>query len=573
MNGKMNMYRKSWSKSGHQGSRLALMTKLGVMTGVLSLTLAACGASNSSSASSATTSPAGSTTSQLTIEGTTAPVTVNNLNPYNGNFGVDLMYNSLMLVDPINGTLSPELATSFKAVNATTLEFTLRKGVKWSNGTNFTPADVVFTFDMLKKYPALDGGGVWDQLSSVTASGDTIIFKLSVPDVPLNLSLASVPIVSQAVWSKVANSVTYTATSPVVTGPYTFDSYAPTKSVFKKNPLSFEASDVKPETVAFLVGSSSQSTNELLVANDTYDFSYNYFPDVQTTYVARNPKYNKYWFPAGGVVALFMNLTEAPFNNPDFRRGISYAINRQAVENKAVFGVEAVAPQTGLILPGEQAWTDPSIPNNGLITQNDATALKYFKLAGYTEKGGKLVNGSGQQVSFSIMEPNNYSDWVGAAQQIATDLGKVGMNVTLNEPTSAVYTTDTEAGEFQAAMGSFGGSGSAYSTFNPILNSSFAAPIKSAAVSNWERFKSTQVDSELASLAAATSTPAMIKATYPLQRLMYTQAPIVDLYYGGMWGMFTTKHWVGWPSASNPYTLPATWDDDLLAILMHVRPS
>jgi len=568
------MYQKTFIKGSSRRSRLALIGKLGVMTGVVTLTLAACGSASSSSTTTSNSSKSATPTStQLTIEGTTAPVTVNNLNPFNGNFGVDLMYNSLMLVDPINGTMSPELATSFKAVNATTLEFTLRNGVKWSNGTPFTPADVVFTFDMLKKYPALDGGGVWDQLSSVTASGNTVIFKLSVPDVPLNLSLASVPIVSKAVWSKVANPVTYTATSPVVTGPYTFGSYAPTKSVFKKNPLSFEASDVKPKTVAFLVGSSSQSTNELLVANDTYDFSYNYFPDVQTTYVSRNPKYNKYWFPAGGVVGLFMNLTEAPFNNPDFRLGISYAINRQVVENKAVFGVEQVAPQTGLILPGEQSWADPAIPNDGLVSQNDATAMKYFRLAGYSLKNGKLVNSAGQQVSFSIMEPNNYSDWVGAAQEIASNLNKVGMNVTLNEPTSAVYTTDTEAGEFQAAIGSFGGSGSAYSTFNPLLNSSFAAPIKSSAVSNWERFKSPKIDSELANLAAATTNSSMIKATYPLQELMYQQAPVIDLYYGGMWGLFTTKNWVGWPSANSPYTLPATWDDDLLAIVMHVRPA
>ncbi len=564
------MYHKTYKKGTGRQSRLALMGKLGLMTGVVTLSLAACGSTSSSASTSTKATPA---STQLTIEGNTAPATVNNLNPYNGQFGVDLMYNSLMLVDPINGTMSPELATSFKAVNSTTLEFTLRKGVKWSNGTPFTPADVVFTFDMLKKYPALDGGGVWNQLSSVTASGDTIIFKLSVPDVPLNLSLASVPIVSQAVWSKVANPVTYTATSPVVTGPYTFGSFAPTKTVFKKNPLSFEASDVKPQTVAFLVGSASQSTNELLVANDTYDFSFNYFPDVQRTFVARNPKYNKYWFPAGGVVGLFMNLTSAPFNNPNFRRGISYAINRKTVENKALFGVEQVAPQTGLVLPGQLSWADPAIPNDGMITQNDQTALKYFKLAGYSQKNGKLVNSAGQQVSFSIMVPNNYSDWVAAAQEISSELGKVGMNVTLNEPTAAVYTTNTQSGLFQAAMGSFGGSGNAYSTFNPLLNSSFAAPIKSIAVSNWGRFKSAAVDRELAKLAAATTNSAMIKATYPLQEVMYTQAPVIDLYYGGMWGLYSTKHWVGWPSAKNPYTLPATWDDDLLAILMHVRPA
>ncbi len=539
------------------------------MTGVLAMTLAACGGSTSSTSSSSTSKAV----TQLTIEGNTSPMTVNNLNPFNGNLGVTLMYNTLMLVNPINGTMAPELATSFKAVNPQTLEFTLRPGVKWSNGTPFTAADVLFTFNMLKKYPALDGGGLWNQLTSVTASGNTVIFKLNQPDVPLNLSLAAVPIVPASVWSKVSNPATYTASSPVVTGPYTLGSYAPTKLVLKKNPLSFEASQVVPKTVALLVGSSAQATNELLVASGTYDFSYNYFPDVQKTYVSRDPKHNIYWFPAGGVVALYMNLTQAPFNNASFRQGMSWAINRQAVENKAVFGVESVAPQTGLILPGEKAWADPAIPNSGLITKNDAKALADFAKAGYREVGGKLVNSAGTQASFAITVPNNYSDWVGASQQIASDLGQVGIKVTLNEPTAAVYTTNTEAGQYQAAIGSFGGGGSAYSAYNPALNSAFAAPVGTSAVSNWERYSSPTTDQYLNQLAAATTQSQMIKATYPLQEVMYNQVPMINLYYGGMWGLFSTRHWVGWPSAKNPYTLPATWNDDLLAILLHVRPA
>ena len=567
------MYKSRVRHKMGRDSKFRFPVQAGAVTGALALVLAACGSGASGSSPSSSPSKSAAAPTQLTIEGSTSPVTVLNLNPYNGNMGVDLMYNTLMLVDPINGTMSPELANSFKAVNSTTLEFTLQNGIKWSNGTPFTANDVIFTLNMLKKYPALDGGGVWNHLTSVTAQGNTVIFHLNTPDVPLNLSLASIPIVSQAVWSKVANPVTYTAVHPVVTGPYTIDTFAPTKMVLKKNPSSFEASQVKPQTVAFLVGSSSQTTNELLVASGAYDFSYNYFPDVQKTFVSRDPAHNKYWFPAGGVISLFMNLTQAPFNNPNFRQGISWAIDRQAVENKAVFGVEKVAPQTGLILPGQSAWADPAIPNQGLVTMNDTKALADFSKAGYTLKNGKLVNSSGVQVSFSIMEPSNYSDWVGAAQQIASNLAKVGINATLNEPTSAVYTTNTESGQFQAAIGTFGGSGSAYSAFNPALNSSFAAPINSTAVSNWERFSSPAVDQNLNQLAAATTTSAMIKATYPLQELMYNQVPFIDLYYGGMWGLFSTRHWVGWPSASNPYTLPATWNDDLLAIMMHVRPA
>ena len=557
------------SSTVERGKRRRRSGQIGLITGAMAMTLAACGGSSSA----ASPSSAGKAVTQLTIEGNTSPMTVNNLNPFNGNLGVTLMYNTLMLVDPINGTMSPELATSFKAINAQTLQFTLRQGAKWSNGTPFTAADVLFTFNMLKKFPALDGGGLWNQLTSVTASGNTVTFKLNQPDVPLNLSLAAVPIVPAAIWSKISNPVTYTASSPVVTGPYTLGSYAPTKLVLKKNPLSFEASQVVPKTVALLVGSPAQATNELLVASGTYDFSYNYFPDVQKTYVSRDPKHNTYWFPGGGVIALYMNLTQAPFTSASFRQGMSYAIDRQAVENKAVFGVESVAPQTGLILPGQKAWTDPAIPNSGLITKNDAKALADFAKAGYKEVGGKLVNSAGTQASFSITVPNNYSDWVGASKQIASNLGQVGIKVTLNEPSAAVYTTSTQAGQYQAAMGTFGGSGSAYSAYDPALNSSFAAPVGTATVNNWERYSNPVTNQYLAQLAAATTQSQMIKATYPLQNVMYNQVPIINLYYGGMWGLFSTRHWVGWPSAKNPYTLPATWNDDLLAILLHVRPA
>ena len=539
--------------------------------------LAACGSSPTAPQSSSHTAKSptakAALTSQLTIDGPTAPMTVLNLNPYNGLEGVLLMYNSLELVNPVNGKMTPELATGYKAVNPTTLVFTIRKGVKWSNNTPFTPADVVFTFDMLKKYPALDTSGVWAQLSSVTASGDNVTFKLSSPDVPFNLTLASVPVVSQAVWSKVANPAKYTAAKPVVTGPYTLGSFAPTKLVLKKNPLSFEASQVKPQTVAMLVGSSSQATSDLLVASGTYDFAYAYIPDVQKTFVSRNPAHNVYWFPPGGVVALYMNLTQAPFTNPLFRRGMSYAIDRQAVENKAVFGVEAPAPQTGLMLPGEKSWEDPSIPNQGMIVKNDKKALSLFAQAGYRYSGGRLLSSSGKQVSFSIMEPNNYSDWIGAAQQIANNLAQVGIDVTLDKPTATAYQNATYAGEFQAAIGSFGGGANAYSTFNPAFNSAFASPIKTSTLENWERFKSPTVNKELAALAAATTSAASIKATYPLEQLMYKSVPVIDLYYGGMWGLFSTRHWVGWPSAKNPYTTPATWNYDLLAILLHVRPA
>lgn len=49
--------------------------------------------------------------------------------------------------------LIPGLAESWKAINDTTWEFKLRKGVKWHDGSPFTADDVVFTFGRAGNVP------------------------------------------------------------------------------------------------------------------------------------------------------------------------------------------------------------------------------------------------------------------------------------------------------------------------------------------------------------------------------------------------------------------------------------
>ncbi len=80
--------------------------------------------------------------------------------------GTYLIFEPLEIRSPVDGSYTPYLATGYKFTNPTTLVYTLRSGVKWSDGKDFTAADVVFTFNLLKKYPALDSTGVWQQISA-----------------------------------------------------------------------------------------------------------------------------------------------------------------------------------------------------------------------------------------------------------------------------------------------------------------------------------------------------------------------------------------------------------------------
>ena len=80
----------------------------------------------------------------LTIQGDAgSPNLIEDFNPYAGSqlHGTYLLYEPLELVSGFNGAYTPYLATSYKFTSPTTLVYTLRSGVKWSDGQPLTSAD------------------------------------------------------------------------------------------------------------------------------------------------------------------------------------------------------------------------------------------------------------------------------------------------------------------------------------------------------------------------------------------------------------------------------------------------
>ena len=65
------------------------------------------------------------------------------------------------------------LATGYTwGTGGKSVTFTIRQGVKWNNGTPLTPADVVFTYNLVKANTAINLAGL--QISSVSSSGNTV---------------------------------------------------------------------------------------------------------------------------------------------------------------------------------------------------------------------------------------------------------------------------------------------------------------------------------------------------------------------------------------------------------------
>lgn len=391
--------------------------------------------------------------------------------------------------------------------------------------------------------------------------------SFSAPNVPFAISIAQTPIVPEHLWSNMADPTKDPNVKPVGTGPFMLDAFAPTQYSLKKNTTYWQADKIAPAEVLFPAQASNQSTNQLDVVSGKFDWSYNFLPDVKTTYVARDSAHNQYWFPPGGTIGLYLNLTKQPYNDVNFRKGLSLALDRSTIAQKAVNGYLDQASMSGLILPNLKKWLDPSLPNQGNVKQDTSAAQAAFAQAGYTSQGGKLVGKDGKQASMTIVMPGNFSDWVAAAKEVVNQLGSVGINASLDLPQYAQYSQSIQAGTFDAAIGGFGGNGDPYTDYSLALSSSFATPVNTPTANNFERFKDPSVDQALSTLASATDSSAQMQATYTLEQVMYNKVPIVLMYYGGSWGLFSTKRFIGWPSAANPYTLPTSYNNSLLTVL------
>jgi peptide/nickel transport system substrate-binding protein len=495
------------------------------------------------------------------------PTFVRNFNPFvqTARTGAHYMYEPLQVVNSIDGKATPFLATGDKVVDPKTIEYTIRKGVNWSDGKPFTPADVVYTFDLIKKTSALDLLGQWQNIDTISTSGDTVTFHLKSPNVPAASIIDQQIIVPEHIWKSVKDPVTWANEKPVATGPYVVGTFAPNQYTMVKNTKYWQADKVAAEKLVL-----PASNTGLQLVKNGYDWAYSFIDDVDKTWVGANKQHNKYWFPPGGTISLMPNLTKAPFNNLDFRMGLSYALDRDKIAGDAEQGYVKAAGQNGILLPNAQQWLNTSLPDQGMITQDTQKALASFAKAGYTQQGGKLVDASGQQLHLTITTPNGYADWLRGVQAVQSQLQAIGIAVTIDQPQPAAYTQAQNNGDFQLLMGAFGGAGSVYQDFNTLMSSEFVKPVGTAASGNFERFSDPQADALLQQLRSATSTADQKKYIDQLQQVMYEKVPVISMFYGGLWGLFSDKSFTGWPSADDPYATPATWTENSLLILTHL---
>ncbi|WIB60682.1 ABC transporter substrate-binding protein [Curtobacterium sp. MCLR17_007] len=493
------------------------------------------------------------------------PLFDRNFNPYiaNARTASKWMYEPLIEINPLDGKGTPWLASSWSQPDASTIDMTIRRGVEWSDGSPFSAKDVVFTFDLLKRFPAMDVKGAWQHIKTIERDGDHVVFHLKSEDVPSLNIIGATYILGQQHWSGVKDPTTFRDPDPVGTGPFVLGNYTDQQYSMDKNPRYWQAGKIAIKHLIL-----PATNTQLDTVTRGYDWAYSFISDVKGTWGAASDT-NQWWFPAGGVIGLIPNLTKAPYDDVNIRRGISLALNRDDIAETASEGNLAAAGQTGLILPNQEQYLNPAIPDRGMITQDVEAAKREFAKSGWTDQGGKIVK-DGKQLSITIMTANGYSDWLRAAQEVRRSLTAIGVKVTIQAPQPAGYQQNINNGTFDMAMGGMG-NGDVYQAFNSLLSSDFYQPVGKSTVNNYERYRNADTQRLLDEYKATTDPAKQQEVLNQLQEIVYDDLPVIGMYYGGLWGLFNTGKFVGWPTAKDPYMAPQNYDSAPLLIFTKLR--
>ncbi|HEX9066072.1 MAG TPA: ABC transporter substrate-binding protein [Streptosporangiaceae bacterium] len=556
------------------------LTKIGLGV-VVGASLLAAGCSSSGSGGSSGNNGSAGPSGTLTIDNESGGNWTCDFNPFNLSyisFSLGTVYEPLMFVNTLqSGATKPWLATGYTWANGNkTLTFTIRGGVKFTNGDPMTAADVVYTFNLLKQNKVLDINAVWSVLSSVTQKGSNqVVMTFKAPAVTYFYYIADqIGIVDQKIWSKISNPVKYPDTNPIGTGPYTVSAKTCTPQNIKyvANTHYWVKGTPKVGTVNYPAFLSNDTANTFL-ANGQAQWGSQFIPSI-ASFLKGQPSI-KWWFPPVANVSMFINLTNPLLKDVAVRQAMAYAINRAKASKLGEFGYEPPSNQTGIVTPTFSKWLDSSqaaaFGNN--YAYNPQKAISILEKAGYKKGSDGIFAKNGKKLSFTIINNGGFSDWVNAVNVVVADLKAVGIQVTPQNLSSTSYQAKLYAGQYELGYGAETGGPSPYFELRQWLYSANSAPIGTAAGSNFERYSNKATDALINQFPATTDPAQQQQIVNKLELVMLQEVPVIPVTEAVDWFQYDTAKFSGWPTPGNPYAQPAAYNyPDWAQVMMHLTP-
>ncbi|BAZ04596.1 ABC transporter substrate-binding protein [Calothrix sp. NIES-3974] len=381
-----------------------------------------------------------------------------------------LTFEGLISENPLTGEIEPALAKSWQiSEDKLKITFTMRDGLKWSDGKPLTVDDVVFTYNDIYLNPDIPTDtrdilkvgekGLLPTVKKIDAN--RVEFTTPEPFRPF-LGVTGLPILPKHALKESIDQrdsegkplflakwgVDTPVEEVVVNGPYKLARYQTSQRIiFQRNPYYWQKDPQgKPKPyIERVVWQIVESTDTGLIqfrsgGLDSIAVSPEYFSLLKAQEEQGNFKiYNG--GPAATTTFVMFNLNQGRrngvplvdpiksrwFNTVEFRQAVAYGINREAMINNTYRGLGEL--QNSPLYSESPYYLSPE---EGLkvYEYNPEKARQLLVKAGfrYNERG-QLLDQDGNLVRFSLLTNtgNRIREAIGA--QIKQDLGRIGMTV------------------------------------------------------------------------------------------------------------------------------------------------
>ncbi|MBV9357254.1 MAG: ABC transporter substrate-binding protein [Chloroflexi bacterium] len=495
----------------------------------------------------------------------------------------------------------PWLATGYQYnADYTGLTVTIRDGVEWADGQPFTANDVVYTLQLLHDNTDLNpnASDINRLVSSVSAPDpQTVQINLTAPSPRFHWDYLTfradvgVPIVPQHIWQgQDPHSFTNYDPSknwPVGTGPYKLVSTDVQQKIWDVRPdywgakTGFAPLPQVPRLI-FLPGMNEITMAQMLIANQidmAFSLTSANLKLVQgqnqniVTHYDHPPYGYMDWWPIG----LGFNTTVPPFDDPQIRWAMSYAMDRDEQIAYAFGGYSQTAAIPFPPYPGLQQYWD------GIADQlQQYPTLKYDQSQvdqimggkGYSRNGdGLWADASGQTVSFQIITFPQHPSCTPLAPIVTQQLKKAGFDASFLLP--ADFVDRITSGQATAFLWGHGGSmRDPYKTsdlYNIRYVKPTGTPIYFTNIYRWSNQPFSDLVDQMAKLP--NSDPGIMPLWQQAMQTWLPELPDIPLAQTVINVPMNTTYWTNWPLGDNPYIHEGFWHRTALLMFEHLTPT
>ena len=443
----------------------------------------------------------------------------------------NLVHDTLFL-DPYTEEPIPWLATeAIPNSDTTTWTVTLRDGVTWHDGEEFTAEDVAFTYDYYKEGPynrySHHASEVPVIESAEALDASTVEFTCEQPCPTLDLiTLADLPILPKHIWENVDDPQTYTDL-PVGTGPYKLAEYVEDQSYRLEANEDYFLGPPTVQEIEMPIVPDPSSMFLALESGQVDTVTRNVPPELEERLGETE---NVELVEGDRFSSLFyiFNAEQPPLDQQEFRTALDLAIDRQALVDTVLLGNGRVGSPS--FMHPDSVWYESQ--EASFDSEQANTILDDAEISDSDGDGTREIDG--EPVSLSVIVSANDPQQIRTAELITQQLEEIGVELevesldpgTLSQRQNA---RDFELSSFQGVPHLIGDPTQMIESLNSLLN--YSNPEYERLRSEW--FQATTVEQQSEVLSE-------------IQTLFANDPPAFTLYYPDTKYAYNSSAYDGW---------------------------